>query len=745
MGPWQQRLVFYRDFAYNARRLRMANGNIGHVPAATFAEYVPPPAPLQHRDRASDAASADGADGADDDVELDALVEMSAQRPAAAAAARCTALRPPLVSRLNSHRLHVRAKAKLQRDRLLSGPMLDIYVGPARRHWALHRNLLFHHSEVLEAELQADGGSGSDGKKQPHALELPDHDPAGFELLVKWLYQGQLDDVADLADATQKYDYAVACHKLYLLCDRFDMPQLKNVAMDQYRKGLNQAELVPDADEISDIYCKSPDGSPFRQLMTRIAARQIMDPESHRDVETYRECFQDSPDFAIDLVTAIKEGTGGRLFDDPTDAGNECEYHDHEAGPNCHIKGKGKVKQALKATIQVRDPKSGNFVPSAHSDPHPLPRRPPRLIPNPQPPPRLRQAHPQDGVSAGPLRRRLTSPASSTVETTTENAVAIAIPTSPVEHRDKLRRVTPPEKRRASSTATAVATEESRPAQGDRRRSSAEESRPMLSSSIVEVEESDAPKTSVETTTSPRRGIWDWARTGTGRLSFVGRAAQPEWKSSGLLGSKYATQPTANGVKEDSKASTESLVDSKASIEFLDNSKAFVESLDVSKASVESLNVSKASVESLDDFSIPSTTASAMDPTHGTHLLESEVAAAKAEGLGITKHPVVSPSLFAQTKRSSDDLVASMKSTPSPQTFKNDQWINGMDSLLLLSNTGGSPPGTPSPPQRSKAGGQDAASKNGKKHVSSTRRIPTYKIALAPNLLSSGRLAGSTG
>jgi len=226
---------------------------------------------------------------------------------------------------------------------LLSGPMIDVYVGESKRHWSLHRNLLCHHSETLENELLGD----ADGHTRKDRLDLPDYNPAGFELLVKWLYQGSLDDVSDMADANQKYEYAVSCHRLYLLCDRFDMLQLKNVAMDQYRKGLNEAELVPDADEIDDIYRKSPTGSPFRTLMTRIAARQIMDPGSERDVETYRECFENNPDFAIDLVKAIRSGTGGMLFDDPTDEGHECDYHDHEAGPNCHTKGKGKGKQGV--------------------------------------------------------------------------------------------------------------------------------------------------------------------------------------------------------------------------------------------------------------------------------------------------------------------------------------------------------------------------------------------------------------
>ena len=96
------------------------------------------------------------------------------------------AVRPPLVARLYSNNLHIRAKAKLQRDRLLSGPMIDIYVGEAKRHWSLHRNLLYHHSEVLEHELQGDG------EKKPDRIDLPEYDPAGFELLVKWLYQVNL-------------------------------------------------------------------------------------------------------------------------------------------------------------------------------------------------------------------------------------------------------------------------------------------------------------------------------------------------------------------------------------------------------------------------------------------------------------------------------------------------------------------------------------------------------------------------
>lgn len=170
----------------------MASGNISLLPATSYAEYdspflspqpchetrdnasnTPTPAPVEREMGCAQPAKAEA------DADADAPVKRGLTT-------RCPTIpvRPALAHRLNSHRLHVRAKAKLQRDRLLSGPMLDVYVGEDKRHWALHRNLLCHHSELLENELQGDNG------KKKNSLELPDHDPAGFEVCRFNLYRG---------------------------------------------------------------------------------------------------------------------------------------------------------------------------------------------------------------------------------------------------------------------------------------------------------------------------------------------------------------------------------------------------------------------------------------------------------------------------------------------------------------------------------------------------------------------------
>jgi hypothetical protein len=116
------------------------------------------------------------------------------------------------------------------------------------------------------------------------------------------------------------------------------MPQLQNLAMDRFRQCLHSSHLVPDAEEIHEMYALSPVGSGMRALLIRIAARQIMDPEVERDVQAYHECFAAEPSFAVALVREIRLMSGGMLFSDPT-KGDGCEFHEHAEGESCQVTG----------------------------------------------------------------------------------------------------------------------------------------------------------------------------------------------------------------------------------------------------------------------------------------------------------------------------------------------------------------------------------------------------------------------
>jgi hypothetical protein len=216
---------------------------------------------------------------------------------------------------------------------MVSTSQLALYVTGSTAPTSSLPKLTFagYHSQYFNEEISINGEHKKfkDGK-----IDLPEEDPGAFELLVKWLYQGKIEDVSTFP-IDKKWDYADCCQKLYLLCDKIHLPQLKNIAIDQFRKGCHEAGLVPGPEEMRPIYQKTIPSSPFRKLVSKIAARQLMDPDGKRDASTYRACFEATPEFAIDVINAIKDGTGGVLFDDPTE-GNSCRYHEHENGEACH-------------------------------------------------------------------------------------------------------------------------------------------------------------------------------------------------------------------------------------------------------------------------------------------------------------------------------------------------------------------------------------------------------------------------
>lgn len=226
-------------------------------------------------------------------------------------------------------------------------------MGPQRKQWTLHKNLLCYYSSYFETEFESYEGSQQNERS---TLELPDDDSRGFELLVKYLYQGRLDGNAATGTDEERYEHAVSCQKLYTLSTRLHLSYLSNLAIDVYRANLNAAQLVPDADEINEIYRSSLPDSKMRKLMVRIAARQIMDPGVEKDADAYRDCFEDNPDFAVEMVNAIREMTGGgMLFEDPTKPSDACKWHDHEDGSQCSATGSN-VTDSPRAPRKIGSP-----------------------------------------------------------------------------------------------------------------------------------------------------------------------------------------------------------------------------------------------------------------------------------------------------------------------------------------------------------------------------------------------------
>jgi hypothetical protein len=227
--------------------------------------------------------------------------------------------------------------------------------------------------------------------------------------------------------------------------------------------------------------------------------------------------------------------------------------------------------------------------------------------------------------------------------------------------REKWRKVTPPERKRPSPEQSQTLEDTrtpSHPAQGELLPSSENPFRPSIEGdkNAAENEESvyDSASDALQKTPS-RRGIWEWARAGTGRLNIIGRIPHPEWRGPPVPRSSSSAM---NGVHDQTIH------------------------------------------EAHDDFSIPSTTAT--EPDNADQ--QREAVAAHAQGFGIASTHFMSPS-FAQTKRSSDELVAAASSTGSPESRVHEEpWTHGEASTPSAASKDSPPstPDTPTPQQKKK-------------------------------------------
>lgn len=278
-------------------------------------------------------------------------------------------------------------------------------------------------------------------------------------------------------------------------------------------------------------------------------------------------------------------------------------------------------------------------------------------------------------MSAGPLRRRLTSPASSTVEMSTEQATAITL--TPEQMREKFRKVTPTATTGKPLPSPPLTEETQSPTAPEGRPPSLESGSRHLPNNIFE-DSQDAMAKSVEQMLPPK-SIWKWAKAGTGRLALIGGVSQPA-----NISTRTVTSIPNGGLQKEETPK--------------------------------------------DDFSVPSATST--EPNNEERIVEA--AAAKMEGLGLSNSTV--DSHFSQTKRSSDDLVASMNNTPSPQS---QQWTRGEGLFTPPAPKARSPPTSPSPaPRNPQANGERGLSN----HSPSPHRVPTYKIALTADAMSHSRV-----
>jgi hypothetical protein len=75
--------------------------------------------------------------------------------------------------------------SELTSDRMISGPKVDVYVGPTKKHYSLPKLLLCHYSDFFDCCF-----NGNFAEAQSQKLELPEDLVEEFEILLEYMLSG---------------------------------------------------------------------------------------------------------------------------------------------------------------------------------------------------------------------------------------------------------------------------------------------------------------------------------------------------------------------------------------------------------------------------------------------------------------------------------------------------------------------------------------------------------------------------
>lgn len=220
------------------------------------------------------------------------------RRSQALRSSRCSVLS---ASRFLDHSSFLRAYSSSDWTyRLLSSEsshkLVKVHVGPKRKLWDLHEDLLCDRSEYFRSAFQ--GGFKEATEKQIH---LKEEDPEAFALFVDWLYGRTL---APGPNASKNRSDGERFLRLYCLAEFLGIEALMNTAIDTYIASSKTKYFILSTQVIETIYKCTAETSLVRKFVSRTVAYTIstwIDLKDKYDAE-----LKSDPELAVEVIKAMQ-------------------------------------------------------------------------------------------------------------------------------------------------------------------------------------------------------------------------------------------------------------------------------------------------------------------------------------------------------------------------------------------------------------------------------------------------------
>ena len=207
--------------------------------------------------------------------------------------------------------------------------MVAVLVGPSRRKFTVHRDLLIRNCPYFAGCLRTNAFSEGQEKK----VTLGEDDPEAFSDLVTWLYRGRLQVAQNGSLASARL------RATYILADKVCINTLKNHIMDMIRK-VYATVCVEPTELTRDL---GPEGCQMRNFHIRqFAYDASREPETYQRAQgkwdaASRRFFDGGFAGMDDIVADVKElmlEWRRRPFEDPARISG-CHFHNHGIGESC--------------------------------------------------------------------------------------------------------------------------------------------------------------------------------------------------------------------------------------------------------------------------------------------------------------------------------------------------------------------------------------------------------------------------
>ncbi|KAK5942547.1 hypothetical protein PMZ80_005112 [Knufia obscura] len=203
-----------------------------------------------------------------------------------------------------------------------------IVVGPEKKLFYVHTNLLRQKSEAFRAALSGKRNKGSDGESE---IVLEDEDPDVVETIIDWIYHGTLPKLT-----TTKLNFSL-CLLCYKFAETRMMYSLKNTIVDLLRKDYVQHSYITEATEVSKAYKLDLGNTQIGKFLLKSTVYKIM---GNHMINKGGDAWEDQlieacedGELAKDIVKdviAYRKVPYGAPYE-----GEGCFFHEHSDGSAC--------------------------------------------------------------------------------------------------------------------------------------------------------------------------------------------------------------------------------------------------------------------------------------------------------------------------------------------------------------------------------------------------------------------------